>query len=110
VPSENNECPQGHYDMPTRLMVDSFVVMFLSSENNECPQGHYDIPHVENRTCSRMRLPLKTTNARKGITTLLLSSLRQGWPLPPSENNECPQGHYDNSLVGMSQICPSGSL
>jgi hypothetical protein len=40
VASENNKCPQGHYDQPSG---DSqFGTGVAPSENNKCPQGHYD--------------------------------------------------------------------
>jgi hypothetical protein len=42
----------------------------VDSENNECPQGHYDLSFLFVFLLGGSPLALKTTNARKGITTL----------------------------------------
>jgi hypothetical protein len=66
----------------------------LDSENNKCPQGHYDLFVRYNGAAIHLSHPSqKTINARKGITTNRAPAvgalmLETGI----SENNKCPQG------------------
>ena len=98
---EKHQCPRGYYDLALEAggyrQRDAF-------EKHQCPRGYYDLGTSSSRATPPRARPLRSTNAREGITTTEPASPVRSSRGGRFEKHQCPRGYYDTTAT--ARYCP----